>query len=461
MKNPAGNLLFQGLRITLRNWPCLFWGYVINLSFALVAGISLSRGFAKALGYSIASHGIFGDFNITSVGALLLHAVRMRGIEPQGIGLVALSLLQFAILLFLIAGTVHIYFTGERSRISVLMVRGEQYFWRFVRVSLLASVVVVPLFVGLLVLRFFLLRHAMETTPNRAAIFSIVSAIAVVLAASPLRLWLDLIEIYVVRNGKLGNRRILSAMRPARGLLARHWLPMLSAFLLAGLIGTGVLTGCVYLWKDAVRADQIWLACLISQIGLFLLLATRFWQRGMEVSLVLAAELAVQPATVAAPAPRESPAERPSESQRPAARAAAEPTLQELVQKLRNEPWGRPDARPTAIDGLFPSPVPQPASPSGSPSGSSSALSRDLGASSASSPSPDRKTDRAPDGPAAPGLDRPAAPPRLTPIRPAQDSLLAEHRQKMRLLDPSAEESDAQKADGQPPHPPGGESGAT
>jgi hypothetical protein len=468
MKNPAGNLLFLGLRLSFRNWPCLLWAYVINLSFALLAGISLSRGFAKALEYSVASHGIFGDFNITSVGALLLRAVRMRGLEPQEIGLVGMSFIQFATLLFLIAGTVHIYFTGERSKISILLVRGEQYFWRFVRTSLLAGLVVVPLFLGVLVLRFSLLRRAVETAPSRAAILSIVSAVAVLFAASPLRLWLDLIEIYVVRNGKLGNRRILAAVRPALRLLSLHWLPMLSAFLLAGFIGTGFLTGCVYLWKDAVRKDQIWLACLISQIGLFLLLATRFWQRGMEVSLVLAVEPAA--AALALPAPRESPPQSPpqtpSGSERQAPPVHAEPTLQELIQKLRNEPWGRPDARRTAMDGLLPPSPPQSASASARsssersaserPSGSSSTLTSDSGSSSASAPSADPGNQSA-----SPGVDRAVSSPRLPPVRPAQDLLLAEHRQKMPLLDPSAEESDAQNSHAQPPRAPGGENGPT
>jgi hypothetical protein len=442
-EKPAGSFFFNGLRLSMRNWPCLAWAYLVNLGFALLVGISLSRGFANALQYSVASHGILGNFNISSLGALLLHARRMRGIEPQELGLFGLSLVEFALLLFLVAGTVYVYLTGERAKTSILLVRGGQYFWRFVGISLMGSLVVVPLFVGLLALRSILLRRALEAAPNRGAIFAIVSAIIVLTAASPLRLWLDLAEIYVVRNGMLENRRVLASLGAALRFLARNWLPMLSGFLLVGLLGVGLLTGCLYLWRDLVRGDHIWIACLVSQLVLFLLLAMRFWQRGMEVALVLSAEPAITPAPVLIESP--APAEDPvlTESRQDTPPTPAEPTIQELVQKLRNEPWGRPDAKAVALEAIFAS-APAPGAPASAPSGSPATAPAQAPAPAANTPA------------AAPASTRPQP----DPPRPAQDSLIAAHGKKMRLLDPFAEEADVDNSAGHPSSPRNRETGA-
>jgi hypothetical protein len=398
MKNPAGNLLFQGLRLSLRQWPCVLWAYGVNLGFGLLAGIPYSAGIAQSLDNSLASRQIFGNLNTTYLGTLILHLRELHGLRRQGIAILWLSLVEFAVLLFLIAGTVHVYFTGERPKISTLTLCGKEYFWRFVRISLLAAVVAVPLLTGLLELRSVVLRRVLENALSHFAIFSTVSAVVVLLAASPLRLWLDLIEVYTVRNGMLGNRRVRAALRPTLQLLGNHLLPMLSAFLLAGILGTGFLTACLYLWKDLVLGNQLWLAYLVSQLGLFLLLATRFWQRGMEVALILA----VEPSTTADVALREI--------QRKTARSPAEPTIQELLQKLRTEPWAKAETILAGTHELFP-PAPPP-------------------------------------------------PPRLpASIRPPQDSLLAEHRKKVRLLDPMAEET-SENSVAPPPRLPSRETGA-
>jgi hypothetical protein len=445
---PAGSFFLNGLRLSIRTWPCLVWAYLVNLGFALLVGISLSRGFANALQYSVASHGILGNFNISSVGALL-HARRLHGIEPQELGLFGLSLVEFALLLFLIAGTVYVYLTGERAKTSILLVRGGRYFWRFVEISVVGSLVVVPLFVGLLALRSVLLRHAIDSAPNRAAMFGIVSAVVVLIAASPLRLWLDLAEIYVVRNGILENRRVLASFAAALRFLARNWVRMFSGFLLVGALGAGLLTGCLYLWKDLVRADQIWGACVVSQLVLFLLLAMRFWQRGMEVALILSAEPATTPAAVLIedPVPAEAHALIESGEQNPP--PALEPTIQELVQKLRSQPWGKPDAKAVALEAIFASAASAPLSASGgSPAPASAQAPVPASTAPAAAPSSVSAT-----APASAG-------PQVDPVRPAQDSLIAEHGKKMRLLDPFAEGADADNSAGHPSPPRNRDTGA-
>ena len=86
----------------------------------------------------------------------------------------------------------------------------------------------------------------------------------------------------------------------------------------------------------------------MAQLGLFLLLASRFWQRGIEAALVMSAD----PPIVAG---EEIAAMVEEEEDIPVAATAdslaglSEPTLRELVQKLSTEPWANPDAAGPAV----------------------------------------------------------------------------------------------------------------
>jgi hypothetical protein len=123
---------------------------------------------------------------------------------------------------------------------------------------------------------------------------------------------------------------------------------------LSGLAGVGALALCLLLWKQFIPAHQVWLACFLAQLGLFLMLASRFWQRGIEATLVLIADppiVAVE--EIAAMVEEEMPVAASPE----VFAALSEPTLRELVQKLSHEPWGNPD-----VAALLP-PRPSPEAP--------------------------------------------------------------------------------------------------
>jgi hypothetical protein len=127
------------------------------------------------------------------------------------------------------------------------------------------------------------------------------------------------------------------------------------------MLGVGALALCLYLWKEFIPAHQVWLACFLSQLGLFLLLASRFWQRGIEAALVLSAD---PPIVVAEEAAEEMDALEegvPVAAGVDIAPAMSEPTLRELVQKLRTEPWATPEGIPVLPLHPPPEPAPGPA----------------------------------------------------------------------------------------------------
>ncbi len=118
-------------------------------------------------------------------------------------------------------------------------------------------------------------------------LFSSISPAVILLVALLLRLWWDLVEVYVVRNAMDGERRVHLALLPAFRLLFRNFFRTFGSFLLTGLAGLTALALCLALWK-ALPAHQVWIAALLVQLGLFLLLVSRFWQRGLEAALVMA-----------------------------------------------------------------------------------------------------------------------------------------------------------------------------
>jgi hypothetical protein len=345
INRPLPNLLIQGFQLALRNWPVVVWAYAVNLVFGLLAGIPFATGLAPYLDHSLAAQKIAGTIDVTYVGELLLH-LRESSFRVTAINTAAwLNLLQLLVLFVLFAGTTFVYVSAEPPRLSVLLRGGVAYFWRFFRAALLAGCIAAVLLGVLLAARALLLdRHSNVYLERRLFVYSAISAAVVLLVALLVRLWWDLVDVYIVRNAMDGERRVLQAPLPALRLLWKYFFRTAGSFLLSGMLGFGALALCLFLWKQFVPAHQVWLACLLAQLGLFLLLASRFWQRGIEATLVMSAD----PPIVAV---EEIAAMVEEEDMRIATRVDAlaglsEPTLRELVQKLSTEPWASPEAGP-------------------------------------------------------------------------------------------------------------------
>jgi hypothetical protein len=346
INRPIPNLLVQGFQLALRNWPLVVWAYVVNLVFGLLAGVPFATGLASYLDHSLAAQRIAGTIDISYLSELLSH-LHESGFRSTAINTAAwLNLLQLLVLFVLFAGTTFVYVSAEPPQLSVLLRGGVAYFWRFVRAAILAGCVALVILGILLSARALLLTRADSVYVERTLfLYSVISAAVVVLVASLLRLWWDLVEVYIVRNAMDGERRVRQALLPALRLVGKYFFRTVGSFLLSGFLGVAALALCLFLWKQFVPAHQVWLACLLAQLGLFLLLASRFWQRGIEAALVMSADppiVAVEDIAAMVVEEQELPVTVSSD----ALAGLSEPTLRELVQKLRTEPWANPDAGP-------------------------------------------------------------------------------------------------------------------
>ncbi|HXP11323.1 MAG TPA: hypothetical protein VN828_22660 [Acidobacteriaceae bacterium] len=343
VNRPLPNLLLQGFKLGLRNWPCVVWTYAFNLLFAVLGGIPLSSGLLN-LDHSLAAKNIAGTIDASYLRELELQ-IRGTAFFPIAVHTaVWLNVLQVLVLFVLFAGSVFIFVSAEPPRLSVLLRGGIAYFWRFVRAAIVAGFAAL-LILGLLSgLRGLLLDRAANIYVGRQFfLYSAISAGLIFLVALLVRLWWDLVEAYIVRNAMDGERRILPALLPAWRLLVRHFFRVFGSFFVAGLASIFAFALCLFLWR-LLPAHQVWIACLLAQLGLFLLLAGRFWQRGIEATLVMAAD----PPRIALDAMEPEDDEVLEQGGSVTGNSAylpglSEPTLRDLVLKLRTEPLANPD----------------------------------------------------------------------------------------------------------------------
>ena len=351
------HILLQGFSLARRGWTFVVLAYAINLVFGLLGGVPVTNGLAPFLDHSLAARRIAGTLDVGSLLELGLHLGSVHLFPVMLQTATWLNVLQLLILFVLFTGTVFVYVSGERPLLSVLFRGGIAYFWRFVRAAILAGCIGVLILGLLLTARATLLDLLARAYDGRTMfVWAAITGAVVFLAALVLRLWFDLVEVYLVRHAMDGELRVRHALLPAYQLLSRHFFRVFGSFLLAGLAGSTVLGLCLLLWKT-LPASGVWPAALLAQVGLFCLMASRFWQRGLEASLVsaIAPPLIAVEATGMIVAVEEEPVfsvRRAGLSELP------EPTLRELVQKLKNEPWAvpQPEVHPvspaTAVGGV-------------------------------------------------------------------------------------------------------------
>jgi hypothetical protein len=340
MNRPRPSLLVQGFRLTLRNWPFVVWAYAVNLAFGLLAGIPFATGLAPYLDHSLAAQKIAGTIDLAYLAELEIH-LRASNFFPIAIRTAGyLNLLQLLVLFILFAGTIFVYVSAEPARLSVLLRGGVAYFWRFVRAAIIAGCLALLILGALLGIRAAVLdRLSAGHFDRQMFIYWAITGAVVLLAGLMVRLWWDLVEVYIVRNAMDGQLQVREALLPAFRLLVRHFFRIAGCFLLVAAAGVSAFGVCLYLWK-ALPAHQVWIACLLAQLGLFLLLASRFWQRGIEAALVMSVDPPMVAAVELAAMVEE---DEPTPSEIDVLAAMSEPTLRDLVLKLRTEPLASPE----------------------------------------------------------------------------------------------------------------------
>jgi hypothetical protein len=303
------NILIHGLGITLRRIPAFLWTYAFNVTLAILFSLSLHLQLATLLDHSLASQRLSNGFDLGAAAEVFLHlhegpAAAAGNVATHG------SIPTFFVLYFLLVpGTLFCYLNKTPARLSTLFHQGLLHFWRFVRITLVALLVSAIILGPLSELESRWSDYIDNILVGRTAfLLKLAALILVLLVASLLRLYFDLVEAYTVQLGlqfrpaRVGiakpDRRVRRTLGPAFRTLRRNFFRAWLTFLFLAILGAAAFVLSTRIAIHTLAQPRVWSAFLFAQIGLFLMLFTRFWQRGAEASLILQNPLLPPPAPI-------------------------------------------------------------------------------------------------------------------------------------------------------------------
>jgi hypothetical protein len=288
------SIFLHGLGITLRRLPAFLWTYAFSLVLAFAFCYPMKMQLANLLDRSLAAQRLSSGFDIgTAVDAALrLH----EGTAGQSSTLTSHGSIPAYLLVYflLVPGTLFCYITRSHARLSTLIREGIVYFWRFVRITVLSLIAAALVLGPLAALQGQWSRFIDERFVGRGSlVLRLCGLLVILLVASLLRLYFDLVEAYTVQlgseprpNGKQ-DRRVRRTLGPAFRLLRHHLLRAWFVFLLLAAIGAAGAFATGRIAMHMLAQPRVWPMFLVAQCGILLMLFTRFWQRGAEASLVL------------------------------------------------------------------------------------------------------------------------------------------------------------------------------
>jgi hypothetical protein len=293
------NIFLHGLSLTLRRLPAFLWAYLFNLVLALLFSISLNLQLSKLLNHSLAAQRLSSGFDLGTIGETYLHLHQGPTGDAGAITGHASIPLFLIVYFLLVPGTLFCYQTDSPARLGTILQQGLLYFWRFVRITLL-TLLVSGLILGPL---FFLQGKWADQVDDhivgRSAFLLILAGnIVLFLVASILRLYFDLVEVYTVQLGQplhptpfgqqaRPDRRVRHTLTPAWRTLRTHFSEVWPTFLFLTLLGLAAVILTARISMHMLAQPRVWPTFLLAQFGLFVMLFTRFWQRGAETSLAL------------------------------------------------------------------------------------------------------------------------------------------------------------------------------
>jgi hypothetical protein len=351
------NIFLHGLWLTLRRFPAVLWAYVFNLGLALLFSVRLHSQLSSMMDHSLAAQRLISGFDLGPIAESFGRLQQSPGGNAAGN---YFSIPLYLLIYFLLVpGTLFCYQTKSPARLSTLLHQGLLHFWRFVRITLL-TIIVSALILGPL---FFLQEkwadHVDDHAVGRHAFFAtLVGYVIIFLVASVLRLYFDLVEVYTVqlglhlrRNGK-PDRRVRRALSPAWRTLRTHFSQAWPIFLFLILFGGAAVILTARTSIHMLAQPRVWPTFLFAQLGLFLHLFTRFWQRGAEISLALQNPIFTQSSLPIPPvADRVNPID-PSHPNHPipSVQPVAENPHLHPVEPPTNEPIADPEPAPPSLD---------------------------------------------------------------------------------------------------------------
>jgi len=296
MSNNQG-LVNSGLGMVLRNKRYIVWFYLLNVLLALFGTVAFVNQAGTILDHSLQADRVLHGFDIAVLAEMLMRPEFGPTIASRLPAMLFALLFMFSTALFL-PGVLQGYASTYRLPREDFFRACGRNLWRFIRLLLIAGIVMIPLTIALFSLHGWLEKLAAEST-NELLLPEVQFAglVVIFLVMAVVRIWFDLAQVDVVLSDQRAVRKSLGAgFRQAWRNLGR----LLGSYVITTIVAAVVLVAGLWAWLKFVPSASVVGAFVLSQLTLLLLLIPRFWQRGIVVNYYLknmVEPIAVQPFT--------------------------------------------------------------------------------------------------------------------------------------------------------------------
>jgi len=277
------NLISAGASIASRHKRYVLWFYLLSVLLACCGAAPFSAQVHDVLDHSVYADRLLHGFDLPVLAELLAKpesGTMFAFVRPSA----------YAAILFILLSILFMpgVLTGYAANIRIPR---EEFFracgtnlWRFVRLTLFFLLVAVPTTIILGGIRTVLVKAAENTSNERLPFFTRLGATLVtLLVLIAIRAWFDLAQTdVIVRNESRVRKSVAYGFRTLRKNFGRLW----GTYVAISIVALLILFVGVLLWSVVPPASVIG-AVIVSQLILFLLLATRFWQRASAVGFYL------------------------------------------------------------------------------------------------------------------------------------------------------------------------------
>jgi hypothetical protein len=243
--------LLHGFGLTVRRPRPLIWAYVFNAAIAWLASFAIRTQYGLVMDGSLAAQRMIGGFDL----GVLVDAGRRVAEGPRGSLYQSMLAIPVYLLVFflLVPGTLWTYLADKPVSLGAMLRRGVHSFWSFVRITVL-TVLVSGVVLGIL----FAINGRVDAaidermTGRGAFLLEMAGLGVILLVASLLRLYFDLVEVHTVAlaevllpNGR-PDRRVRTVLRPAWRTLTARFGASYEMFVLLALLGAAAVYFCEF-----------------------------------------------------------------------------------------------------------------------------------------------------------------------------------------------------------------------
>ena len=302
--NENKSLLSGGLDMVRHNKRYIVWFYVLNVFLGLLGTVAFVNQAGTILDHSLHADRLLHGLDLGALIEMIVQPEYGPTIVSRLPAVCFALLFLFATALFL-PGVLQGYASTYRLPRDEFFRACGRNLWRFIRLMIVAGIVMIPLTTALFSLHGVLEKKAAEST-NELLLpeVRLAGLVVIFLVMAAVRIWFDLAQVDIVMSDQRVVRRSI-------GLSFRHtWRNLgrlLGSYVMTTVVALIILVAGVWAWSRFVPPASVRGAFLVSQLTLLLLLIPRFWQRGVVVTYYLqnmVEPIAVVPFT---PAPVEVP----------------------------------------------------------------------------------------------------------------------------------------------------------